>query len=569
MSYLVGASKMEMTAFAEGTAMLGYGRPQHQIKGIETPIHARAVVIESQGRKVVLVNCEIGFPTIYLKYGVIWKLKELNPGHGFKDEDIMLSAQHTHSAGGGICQHWFYNVPTPGFKKETWETYRTAIAKAILEADKKKRPASIKYGTGDFNEKEEVAFNRSLEPYNANPEIKKKLKKDEWHLAVDRTMKLLRFEDEEGKVIAEWNFFGTHCTSISNDKYKICYDNKGYAAEYAEKHLREKQADPDAVCVFAQEATGDVTPNYIWDRRRQWTRGKFKDDYESAKYVGDLQYAKASSISDGLDKSDLVSGNVRAIQSYVDFDQIICDRDLVPKDAYGRTSQACLGIRFLEGTKEGPGLPKAIGNVARMMLDIHRQNEMQIALKRGGKFADYVFHKYRSQYPKHIGVEAGKGKIIWNEDLTKFPIPGFIEKSLDYIRDAAKQKMARFKPWILTRLPLQIIIIGEIAIVAMPTEITTVAGRRLRKFMKDCLEEQGVKEVILAPYSNGYAGYVTTPEEYQLQHYEGGHTLFGKWTLPAMMTEFRKLADALESREGESIGSPLIFTEDMLWVVEK
>ena len=36
-------------------------------------------------------------------------------------------------------------------------------------------------------------------------------------------------------------------------------------------------------------------------------------------------------------------------------------------------------------------------------------------------------------------------------------------------------------------------------------------------------------------YSNAYFHYVTTPEEYDEQRYEGGSTLFGRWQLPALM----------------------------------
>ena len=40
-------------------------------------------------------------------------------------------------------------------------------------------------------------------------------------------------------------------------------------------------------------------------------------------------------------------------------------------------------------------------------------------------------------------------------------------------------------------------------------------------------------------------GYVTTYEEYQEQAYEGGHTLFGQWTLAACQSKFKLLAEQL------------------------
>ncbi len=46
-------------------------------------------------------------------------------------------------------------------------------------------------------------------------------------------------------------------------------------------------------------------------------------------------------------------------------------------------------------------------------------------------------------------------------------------------------------------------------------------------------------------YCNDYMGYVTTHQEYEQQAYEGGHTIFGRWTLGAFQTQFEKLAQQL------------------------
>jgi neutral ceramidase len=562
MDYLVGSAKTDITYFKEGLGMLGYGRPFHRMKGVETPIHARAIVVEHGGRKIAFVNAEIGFCTIYLKYGIIQRLLNEFAHLGFNDQNVMVTAQHTHSAAGGICQHFFYNVPTPGFRRDVWETYRDGIVESIVLADSRKRLAALKYGSGDFDENQEVAFNRSLPAYNANPEIRKKLSKKEWHLACDREMKLLQFEDAEGKIIAQCNWFGTHCTSISNDKRKICADNKGYAAEYAEKQLQHRQADEEAVSIFAQDACGDVTPNYVFDWGKQWTRGKFKDDYESAKYVGDLQADKADKISKYLGNKRDTHPVVDYIQTYVDFSDIECDPAYTDNKKWCRTSEPCLGVSFLEGTKEGPGMAKALGNLLRRGIDIHRRKEIKQALKENDRD---ILVKYQAQYPKHIAVEAESGKMGWHKDLQKIPIPGFLERSIEYIKDAEKKGDTDHKPWVISTLPLQIFRIGDIAIIGLPTEVTTVAGRRIRKSLMQILRGQGIHQAILSPYANAYAGYVTTPEEYMLQRYEGGHTLFGRWTLPAMQTTLDKLAISLGQQEQDH-SQPVIFDEEKIWV---
>jgi neutral ceramidase len=93
-----------------------------------------------------------------------------------------------------------------------------------------------------------------------------------------------------------------------------------------------------------------------------------------------------------------------------------------------------------------------------------------------------------------------------------------------------------------TVLPLQIIRIGTVALVCCPGEFTTTAGRRLLKSVEENLQGQGYAQVLICTYCNEYMGYVTTREEYQQQAYEGGHTIFGQWTLAAFQTQFAELA---------------------------
>ena len=71
-----------------------------------------------------------------------------------------------------------------------------------------------------------------------------------------------------------------------------------------------------------------------------------------------------------------------------------------------------------------------------------------------------------------------------------------------------------------------------------------MSGRRMRDTVKSVLGDE-VKYVVIAGYSNDYAGYITTPEEYGVQQYEGGHTLFGPWTLPGFLQEIDRLTRAL------------------------
>lgn len=99
--------------------------------------------------------------------------------------------------------------------------------------------------------------------------------------------------------------------------------------------------------------------------------------------------------------------------------------------------------------------------------------------------------------------------------------------------------------WTPDILPFQLLRMGPVAIAGLPGEMTVQAGRRLQTRIMNALAPIGVRRVILTAYANEYSGYVTTPEEYDLQHYEGGSTIYGRLTFEAYLQIFGQLADAM------------------------
>lgn len=94
-------------------------------------------------------------------------------------------------------------------------------------------------------------------------------------------------------------------------------------------------------------------------------------------------------------------------------------------------------------------------------------------------------------------------------------------------------------------LPVQLLRIGTVAILGVPGELTTIAGRRLRRTVLDTMSASGVSHVALGTYANEYSQYITTFEEYCHQHYEGASTLFGPHTLKAYQQVAAGLAAAI------------------------
>lgn len=100
--------------------------------------------------------------------------------------------------------------------------------------------------------------------------------------------------------------------------------------------------------------------------------------------------------------------------------------------------------------------------------------------------------------------------------------------------------------------------IGDALLGAAPAELTTTAGLRAEAAMRDS-QPPGVRpdRVALLGLTNGYFQYVTTPEEYQAQTYEGGSTLYGPQSAPVYATVLRRLAGSLARGSPEVVVSPI------------
>jgi len=125
-------------------------------------------------------------------------------------------------------------------------------------------------------------------------------------------------------------------------------------------------------------------------------------------------------------------------------------------------------------------------------------------------------------------------------------------------------------PWTPHVIPLQVVQIGQLSILAVPAEFTTMAGRRLRELVNENMAEQFNQNnfTVIAGLSNSYSSYVTTPEEYEKQHYEGASTLFGKWTLAGYLQEFDKLSKAIINGEDVDPGpTPKDVTDEQVYLL--
>ena len=91
---------------------------------------------------------------------------------------------------------------------------------------------------------------------------------------------------------------------------------------------------------------------------------------------------------------------------------------------------------------------------------------------------------------------------------------------------------------------VQVVRIGDRLLLGAPGEPSVEMGRRFEAAVRPELPA-GVTDPVVVGLANNYMGYLTTPEEYQMQHYEGGHTVYGMWTSLLAQDRFVALTRSL------------------------
>jgi len=567
--FICGTAKRDLTVYEIGKGMMGYGMHFHVVKGVATPLYVRAFIFRTSTSRIAIAVGELCFYTIALKDAVVKKIQVLHPEWGYTDHTILLTGQHTHCGPGGYSHHLLFNITIPGFRQRIFDHIVDETVAAIIAAESSATEASVYYAEGIMPLENPVAFNRSLHAYNRNPEITIKLKKEEWHLATDRCMRLLRIDTPDGRSMGSINWYGVHTTSMSNDNFFIHFDNKGYAAKYMEQDA-VKNGNDEFISAFAQERCGDVSPNYVWDAQKKWTRGSCENDDDSAKENGRYQNELAQLLFEKSVENRALSPVIDAHLIFVN----MAYQEIEPAYTGGlpgqMTSPPSHGVSFLEGTKEGPGLPKAGGVMMRITtaaIRFYEHRLLSLFVSESRRAA--IKRKYQAQKKKNIMIEAGEGRLAGTTNIKKLIVPGSIDPVIKTFKEIDRQGYTKKLPWVPEIVPLQIIILDTIAWVSFGAEITVIAGKRLEKTVAEVLVKRGINKVILAPYSNGYHGYITTREEYAAGAYEGGHTVYGEWTLAAYQMWFKKLAEEMllppsERKLQEGIKAE-IFSPDEIW----
>ncbi|MCW7493523.1 neutral/alkaline ceramidase [Leptospira sp. 2 VSF19] len=505
--YLAAMAKKDITGPSVGVMFWGYAREDQTGLGIHTRQFARSLVIRDIGTKKLLayVTAEVGGIPFEIQRDVVKRLQtELDSG--FNYGNVLINASHTHSGPAGHFHYSEVSFYSKEFYSESYAVIRDGIFESIKDAYQKMKPAELTLGKAMVKE---AGVNRSLSAYLANPETERKSYSDN----IDREMLQLSVS-VFGVPIGFVNWYGVHPTNITFDNRLISSDNKGIASLLAEAEAK-KQGLNEYVAIFAQANEGDVSPNLNLNNT-----GPGKDIYESSFIIGKRQFVASQEILKSEGKR--LSGGISFTQRFIDMSNHPVSSEFSGTGKVETTCPSAYGYSFAAGsTEEGGG--------------------------------HWLFHEGMTNQNRRFYID-------W---IAKF----MLQSPSDELRECQNPKAVLFPmgetkpiPSLPQILPYGLAMLGDLTILVLPHEVTTMSSRRLKNEVRSVLKDK-TSEIVLSGLTNDFSGYITTPEEYSTQNYEGGHTLHGPQSLNALRQEFHKMS--LELKDGTQTKAPTVMPLDL------
>lgn len=559
----------DITGPASGEEMLGYADPTQVSEGLHTRQFARAFAFASAcgGRegRAMLITVENALAFDSIRFGLLDRIAAhdaVHPGAGLGErwtlDNILVSATHTHSSSAGQSHYDLANIFALGLDQQALDALIDGSFEALLQADQNLLVAPAAPIGIAMGELLDAGFNRSEQAYALNPAEERAAFVDTRgrEVRTNRWMTLLRLRRDDGSEVGMLNWFSVHGTSIGQASHLLSADNKGYATRRFERDFPQGGNQTGAfVAGFFQSDEGDNSPNPFMNTLTEaelhsrdtpaWAaRGGGRDDIESARISGYKQYHRARELWDAA--RERLHGEVRAVQIPIAMAAVTVEapRDyaapLAPATGVQQTCEPALGISFAGGAEDGRG-PFTEGQACPL-------DEPALA----------YLQSYASQTLSALPEGAIPSSLVvplgcYNPAFTLLGYGCQMEKPIAIPLAIAPlgAPLLELQP---RTMPLQIVILGNLAVIGLPWEVTTVTGRRLRTAVLDVLQDAGVDYAVIAGLSNSYIHYLTTREEYRAQNYEGASNVYGPWTSAAVEQEIVRLARHL--RAGTVPASP-------------
>lgn len=470
-----------------GFYTMGYVRSDAVARGQHTRLYARAIVLEQGGRKLALVATDLGFTPGGMTVEVAKRLA----ARGFDERNIVISASHTHSGPAGWSPFGSDNFVPPTLGTPTTFSLATdrqlygflidRVALAVARADDNLGPARIGWGSGTLLG---VTQNRSLEALLA----------------------------DFGKDLA----YGQGNVNMVPGGYPRSIDPRVDVLRVDRVTRHGRTVPMGGWLDFADHGTVDPYTFGVYSADHQ---GPAARDFEAA--VRRIGHVPARDDVVGAygnsDAGDMSAGLGR--------------RGPAKADEVGRAEANAMIAAWRRAGRGMTGSPAFEWRWTRMCF-------CGQAVKGGEPAATSP----SVGFPFLTGSEENRGPLYdqthVNHEGDRLPLDvGPQGRKIQAIGPPAAQ--------FPSSLPILSIHLGNRLLATVPGEMTEEMGRRLRATLAAAAAPLGIKRVVIVGYADEYVHYFTTPEEYDQQHYEGGSTLFGKYSSYALRDALADLTTSL------------------------
>jgi neutral ceramidase len=560
-----GAARVDITP-PVGLGLLGWGPEGKRAVGWRQRLHARTLVLEdSGGGRLALVAVDLAHVSRLLVHRVAERTAEL----GLGVDRLLISATHTHSAPGhfhGYAGYDDFGSAVGGYDAKVVEFLADGIARSAGAAVRRLEPARAVWGADTLWSCTRI---RSFVAYQANPPVenpfpdetkigcKGQSPLDPRQEAVDPTLTVLRVDGigipgVTARPIAAYLVFAVHGTVISyaNDLYDA--DVQGTVARGLERWAREAGgADTGFVAIVANGASGDVTPDLPVDRRCRppslepdrrplgprsprpayiWWRRESDEAFDLCRW---LDFDNLSRLGNGI--AEAAAGLIGRMSEGAE-------------SADWRLATAFSVTGFEEACAEPMvGGPTAVGAEGGRTRYVPRGKSVKLPGDSAGQIqsarlpGDFAPTRWKVLGLFDLGFDTLYARTEKKKDDCQFPKHQGLAEVGRVI--AGSDAFPRTAAMLVAR-------VGPKTLVALPFEVTTTSGRRIRDSVAT---RTGNEDVTILGLANGYNSYLATAEEYSVQAYEGSSTLYGPAEQAVVAHRAAALAARLEAAAGDTI----------------
>ena len=549
-SLLAGFARVDITP-PPGVGLAGNGPEGAEALGYRLRLYARVLVLaDGGGNRLALVVADLPLSSALLHRRVA-ELTRRTDGIGV--DRLVIAVTHTHAGPGHFFDAAAYNdqgSSVVGFDPVMVDSLTARIARAVHAAVADLRPARVAWGSrsvwGETRIRSLPAMLRNI-PLPVAPADAPAGLPQEYRL-VDPELAMLRVDLRDPATGAfrpagAFSIFAMHGTGNAPSNDLLDADIHGLVERRLERHI-----DPDggfvprAVYLFANGAEGDVSPAWPPQSRCDvptlatlpaldgpFTRTLWQWRPPTATHLAACQHAAREAIAViGKDVGDSAVALFDALGAALS-DRLEMGRAFATVSL--RDSARALGIC----PEPAVGMSTLVGAD-----DAHTRVQgwrlfgvFDIGLEQG------------SPNPDVPGCQAHKRKLLdgWFGDLpNRLSVSGTLPSYAQ----------------------ITVLRLGSRVIGAVPAEVTTTAGRRMREQMLASARNAGlpVSAALILGHANGYMEYVATAEEYTAQYYEGGSTLYGPGEAAMFGRTLARLAASVSA--GDSLRSAAAPPLDLL-----